>query len=182
MSSKADLRAELTHIRKTRNVSSTEAEQFASFTVSLLTEEMLDVAVYHSTAIEPTTSLLINELSKNRNIYLPKVSGNDLVWVKNPVEFTKGAFNILEPVGEELSFENCPDINALILPALAADKKGLRLGKGGGYYDRLLSKINPQIVKIALLFDNEIFEEIPTEPHDKKVDYLVTEKRILKIS
>jgi 5-formyltetrahydrofolate cyclo-ligase len=182
MSSKANLRAELTQIRKTRNVSSTEAEQFASFTVSLLTEKMLDVAVYHATAIEPPTSLLINELSKNRNIYLPKVSKSNLVWVKNPLEFTTGAFNILEPVGEELSLENYPEINALILPALAADKKGLRLGKGGGYYDRLLSKINPQILKIALLFDHEIFEEIPSEPHDKKVDYLVTEKRIIKTS
>lgn len=182
MSSKAGLRAELTQLRKSRTANSAEAEQFATQAISLLTDKMLDIAVYHSTAIEPTTSLLINELSKTRNVYLPKVTGSDLVWVKNPVEFSKGAFNILEPVGEELLFENCPEINALILPALAANKSGLRLGKGGGYYDRLLSKIDPQILKIALLFDHEILDEVPSEPHDQKVDYLVTEKRIIKTS
>jgi 5-formyltetrahydrofolate cyclo-ligase len=182
MSSKASLRAELTLLRKSRTVSPTEAAQFAKLTTSLLANTMHDIAVYHATSIEPATSLLISELSKTRNVYLPKVTGNDLVWVKNPVEFSKGAFNISEPVGKELTFENCPEIKALILPALAADKNGLRLGKGGGYYDRLLSKIDPGILKIALLFDHEILDEVPAEPHDQKVNYLVSEKRIIKIS
>jgi 5-formyltetrahydrofolate cyclo-ligase len=70
----------------------------------------------------------------------------------------------------------------LVIPTFAVSLSGIRLGKGGGFYDRLLANIDPKIKKIALIFDTEIFEEIPHEPHDKKVDFIVSEKRVLTIT
>ena len=181
MQSKAELRSHLTQIRKTRTTSLAESEKIAELAISLIGSDVTDVAVYHSTKIEPPTDLLIAKLQKERNIYLPKVIEQDLVWVKNPTEFSKGAFSILEPVGDEKSFSQLQNIDVIILPALAADKSGVRLGKGGGYYDRLLSEVVPEVKKIALLFDNEIFDEIPHELHDQRVNFLVSEKQIIEI-
>lgn len=182
MQSKANLRSDLTALRKTRTTSLEESQKFAELTLSLIAPEHSDIAIYHATKIEPPTDLLISMLQKNKNIYLPKVISQDLVWVKNPSGFTKGAFNISEPLGEEKSFSDYPNIKVLVIPALAADKSGFRLGKGGGYYDRLLAAIDSDVLKIALLFDNEVVSEVPHEAHDQKVNYLVTEKRIIKIN
>lgn len=182
MQSKAELRTLLLKTRKSRPAITMVAEEFAKSVFGLLTPADQNIAVYNSTKLEPPTSDLINKIARNRNYFLPTVSGDDLLWVKNPKEFAPGAFNILEPQGIAEPISNFPEISVLVIPAYAVSLAGIRLGKGGGFYDRLLSNLDPQIKKIALVFDNEIFEEIPHEPHDQKVDFIVSEKRVLPTS
>ncbi|MGA0884143.1 MAG: 5-formyltetrahydrofolate cyclo-ligase, partial [Candidatus Nanopelagicales bacterium] len=64
----------------------------------------------------------------------------------------------------------------------AVSPRGMRLGKGGGFYDRLLAKLDLRLKKIAIVFDSEVIDDLPSESHDEKVDFIVTEKRILTIN
>lgn len=71
-----------------------------------------------------------------------------------------------EPVGEAVKLES---VDLIVVPALAADLKGQRLGRGKGYYDRALAKISAKLT-VVVVHDNELYEEIPTEEHDQPVD------------
>lgn len=177
MQSKAELRADLLKARRARPGNAAAA--FANAVFGLLAPTDQAIALYNATKLEPPTNDLIKKIAKDRNVFLPIVSGDDLLWVKNPKEFALGAFNILEPQGPAAPINNFPEISVLVIPAFAVSRSGIRLGKGGGFYDRLLSKLETQVKKIVLVFDNEIFEEIPHEPHDQKVDFIVSEKRVL---
>lgn len=182
MNSKAELRAQLLKQRKSRIIDVLIEQNLTTNALSLIGATETDIALYNSTPLEPPTGYLLSELSKTKNIYLPKVNGQDLVWFKNPKEFQIGAFNILEPKGEGNDFSEFTKISTLILPAFAVTKSGIRIGKGGGYYDRLLAKLNPSIKKIALVFDDEILEEIPHDSNDQKIEYIVSESKVIKVS
>ncbi len=182
MSSKAELRNKLLIERRARSDRHKAAVQIAEFAASLVGDHETDIGLYISTEIEPPTSDLIKILEKDKNLYFPKVIGNDLVWFKNPKEFEKGSFNILEPVGVGAPISEFPEISSLFIPAFAVSPRGMRLGKGGGFYDRLLAKLNLKLRKIAIVFDSEVIDDLPSESHDEKVDFIVTEKRILTIS
>jgi 5-formyltetrahydrofolate cyclo-ligase len=60
------------------------------------------------------------------------------------------------------------------MPALSVDRAGVRLGRGGGYYDRALLHARPDAVLVALVFDDEFVDELPAEPHDRRVTAVVT--------
>ena len=62
----------------------------------------------------------------------------------------------------------------VVLPALGVDRRGVRLGRGGGYYDRALQHVRPDAVLVAVVFDDEFVDELPDEPHDRRVTALVT--------
>ena len=81
-----------------------------------------------------------------------------------------GAFGILEPAGEEKDRITTPGF--MLVPGLAFDKNGNRLGYGGGFYDKYLAS-HEEIITAALGYDFQIVEKVPSEPHDKKMDYLI---------
>lgn len=62
----------------------------------------------------------------------------------------------------------------VVVPAVAVDLRGVRLGRGGGSYDRALSRVGPGALVVALLFDGELVEALPAEPHDRRVDAVIT--------
>ncbi|MDE6967502.1 MAG: 5-formyltetrahydrofolate cyclo-ligase [Clostridia bacterium] len=109
--------------------------------------------------------LLEFAVSKGKECYLPKVNGNNMDLIKYPCKLEKGAFGIMEPVGQAVS----TTIDLCIVPVMAVDKKGNRLGKGKGYYDRFFEKY-PNCVKVAVAFKEQELYEIVTEEHDKKMD------------
>lgn len=113
-----------------------------------------------------------------KQFVFPVVDGNNM----HPVFYTKengfknGAFNIQEPVGNNVDISN---LDLILMPALAVDKQGYRLGYGKGYYDRFLNKKTKPITAIPIS-DRLVFNNIPTEEHDKKSDYIITENQIIK--
>ena len=85
-------------------------------------------------------------------MWLPRIEGNDLLWVKNPDNFAKGPHGIDEPVGQAVLAKDITNLGAIILPALAVDVNGTRLGKGKGFYDRVLAQVNENVKRIVLNF------------------------------
>jgi 5-formyltetrahydrofolate cyclo-ligase len=72
---------------------------------------------------------------------------------------------------------DCIDI--AIIPGIAFDEKGGRIGSGDGYYDRLIPHLPVTTRKVALALDDQIIPQVPIEPHDKHVDIIITDKRII---
>ena len=115
--------------------------------------------------------LIDNALTSKKTLLLPIVVGEDIVLKHHNINdgFIKGKFGILEPTGE--IFNDYDKIDFALIPGVAFDKNFNRLGRGKGYYDRLLPKlINAK--KMGICFEYQVFEKIPTENHDIKMDGL----------
>ena len=134
------------------------------------------VFCYVSSAIEVDTSILIeNSLSSGKTVAVPKCFGEDmrLFRIHSLDGLEKGAFGILEPT--DLSEETAPDENSVcIVPALAFDCDGYRLGYGKGYYDRFLSEYKG--VSIGIIYDEYIIAEIPKDKFDIAVNNVISDK------
>lgn len=130
---------------------------------------------------EVQTRKIIEESWKRRKcVAVPRVEGTAMRFyqVKEWSDLKVGYMGILEPVEtcEEISPEN--EKCLMIMPGVAFDEKRNRIGYGGGYYDKYLSQTN-EIYKVAVAFEQQVYQELPCEVHDFKPDIIVTEKRIL---
>ena len=143
------------------------------------------VACYQSMPTEPGTETLI-ELLRQRDIrvLLPRVNDTSLEWVelKDSTAFVESELGIQEPTGPAI-VDALSDCDAIVLPALAISLDGIRLGQGGGYYDRALQGV-PMLadggpMRIALIFEGELVKSLPKEPHDAHVDQVVTPERVV---
>ena len=109
-------------------------------------------------------------------ILLPVVptTGRTLDWAAYTGELEPGRFGLHHPVGPRLGPAAIGDADAVVVPALAVDHFGFRLGRGGGYYDRALVHARPDAVLVTVVFDEERFAELPREIHDRPVTAVVT--------
>lgn len=103
-----------------------------------------------------------------------------LMKVDHPeTELIPGPRNIMEPDENQCKLVPIESVDIAIVPGIAFDEKGGRIGSGEGYYDRLLPKLSITTRKVALAFEDQIVPQIPVESHDKPVDIIITEKRII---
>ena len=140
------------------------------------------VCVFISSFNEPDTMEIIEQLWEDGKKVSAPVSDTEtntlsLFGIENAQELHKGAYGILEPSRERPVAES--DIDIVLVPGLAFDRRGGRMGFGAGYYDRLLTKTHA--VKIGLCYDFQLLDNIPSEEHDISMDYIITEKEILEI-
>jgi 5-formyltetrahydrofolate cyclo-ligase len=87
---------------------------------------------------------------------------------------TRGRWGLLEPAEPHLPASALAQAGAVIVPALAVDRSGVRLGRGGGFYDRSLRGRNPEARLIAVVRDEELVDELPAEPHDVRMTHALT--------
>lgn len=129
------------------------------------------VLLYHSLPDEVYTHELIHEACKTKTILLPTVRGDELeLHIYSETDSVhKGEFNIIESDGA--LFKDYNKIELAIIPGVAFDAEGHRLGRGKGYYDRLLPLLSCPLIGICFPF--QILNSIPTEPHDQKVDMVL---------
>jgi 5-formyltetrahydrofolate cyclo-ligase len=80
-----------------------------------------------------------------------------------------GPFGLWEPAGRRLGPHAVRRAGLVLLPALAADRRGVRLGQGGGFYDRTLPLVDAEVALVVVLDDGELVDELPSEPHDRRV-------------
>ncbi|WP_406170219.1 5-formyltetrahydrofolate cyclo-ligase [Streptomyces sp. NBC_00996] len=143
------------------------------------------VAAYVSVGSEPGTLALLDALRAGGvRVLLPVLmTDNDLDWGAYAGEKSlvrvqhAGKMALLEPTGERLGPEAVQGADVVLLPGLAVDARGMRLGRGGGSYDRVLARLeragaDPALV--VLLYDAEVVERVPEEPHDRPVHAVVT--------
>ncbi len=147
-------------------------ERLAAFLVS---EHIL---VYHSLPDELGTHNLLEKWHTGKRFYLPRVNGVNLDIL--PYEQTGleiGSFHIEEPTGNEL--HDISEMDMIIVPAVAYDRRGNRIGRGKGFYDRLLA--DTKALKIGIAYDFQLFDEISASPHDVPVDIVITESHTIVI-
>ncbi|MFG2329452.1 5-formyltetrahydrofolate cyclo-ligase [Streptomyces sp. NPDC048604] len=139
------------------------------------------VAAYVSIGAEPGTRALIDALRKRGvRVLLPVLlPDNDLDWAvyEGAERLERARLGLLEPAGERLGPDAVCTADTVLLPGLAVDARGMRLGRGGGSYDRVLARLaragaDPALV--VLLYADEVVARVPEEPHDHPVQAVVT--------
>ncbi|WP_366180508.1 5-formyltetrahydrofolate cyclo-ligase [Actinomyces timonensis] len=143
-------------------------------------EGMGTIAAYVSVGNEPCTRRLLERLeAEGRDVLLPVLgphlsrSWGRFTGVADLAERAPG--RPPEPGGEPLPAEAVSDVDALLIPALAIDRAGNRLGQGGGWYDRALPLRREGALVLAVVYDDELIPStLPTEPHDQRVDAVIT--------
>lgn len=133
------------------------------------------VLLYWSMPNEVDTHQFVKDWSERKNILLPVVVGDHLKL--KPFEgmhkMKEGAYGILEPTTK--TWTDYDGIDLCIIPGVAFDNAGHRMGHGKGYYDRLLEIV--QAVKLGVCFSTQLVDEIPTEPWDEEMDQVIAGKR-----
>jgi 5-formyltetrahydrofolate cyclo-ligase len=99
--------------------------------------------------------------------------------VDHELDLVAGPFGLAQP-RTQAPRANLYLIDAVLVPGVAFDVRGMRLGYGGGYYDRLLPCLRPDCLRIGVAFDEQILAEIPVEEHDEIVDLIVTQTRVIR--
>ncbi|MFE5258491.1 5-formyltetrahydrofolate cyclo-ligase [Streptomyces coelicoflavus] len=143
------------------------------------------VAAYVSVGAEPGTLALLDALrARGVRVLLPALlPDNDLDWGEYTGEDSLarvrhgGRMELSEPAGERLGPEAVTRADVVLLPGVAVDGRGLRLGRGGGSYDRVLARLEAAGARpalLVLLYDREVVARVPAEPHDRPVDAVVT--------
>ena len=142
------------------------------------------VAAYVSVGREPGTGVLLDALAAaGKRVILPLLQpDNDLDWAAyaGPDSLVAAGRGLLEPVGRALGPDAVATADAVIVPGLAVDRTGLRLGRGGGSYDRALGRVPVGTFTCVLLNDDEVLDVVPAAPHDRRVTAAVTEQRLLR--
>ena len=136
------------------------------------------IAAYYSIGTEPGTHGLLFALWKRGSYVLLPVlrPDGDLDWAsyEGPDSLVPGSRGLREPAEPPRGVDAVARADAVLVPALAVDAAGRRLGRGGGSYDRALARVGPLVPLIALVYDGELVEHVPAEAHDIPVRAAVT--------
>jgi 5-formyltetrahydrofolate cyclo-ligase len=129
-----------------------------------------------------TEDILKDSLRQGRKVFYPKLGSDDavdLIQVLSADELRAGRRGILEPTGVELLTQVENEGLIVFVPGVAFDPRGNRLGRGKGWYDRLLARLGREAIFVALAYEFQVVERVPTEAWDRKVNYIVTEVRLI---
>ena len=175
---KAGLRARLLAGRRERSAPERAAAAAALATALLRgLAGARTIAAYVPEEVEPGAGRLPAAYTQlGARVLLPVVpgEGHDLRWAVDTGRLAPGRFGLLEPVGPRLGPTAIGTADVVVVPALAVARDGVRLGRGGGYYDRALRHVRPGAVLVAAVFDDELVDALPAEPHDRLVTAVVT--------
>lgn len=140
------------------------------------------VCAYVPVGAEPGSMGLVDRLHDlGARVLLPVTGAGDpaaLLWGEyRPGALVAGRFGLLEPAEPWLAAEAIAQASVVLVPALAVDRRGVRLGRGGGYYDRSLPLRSPGARLVAVVRDEEVVDALPSEPHDVRMTHALTPHR-----
>lgn len=174
---KRELRAARLAARRAMPVAEREAQDAAlrsRLVEFLVSRAVRSVAAYVPLKGEPGGPRLPAELARTRRLLLPLLrADNDLEWGVYAGTLAPGRRGLSEPVGPHVPL----DVDVMVVPALAVDGSGMRLGRGGGSYDRALAALAPATPAVALLYRGEFLaapDGVPAEAHDRRVGGVLT--------
>jgi len=136
-----------------------------------------------------TQSALLGELDAGKRMVIPYCTKDEqghnklgLWWLEDFAELVPGMWGILEPPKQrwgELGKEVAPEqLDCVMVPGVAFDRNGGRLGNGAGYYDRLLKSVRADAVLIGVCFESQLVEQVAMDAHDVAMDIVMTEKNL----
>ena len=137
------------------------------------------IMLYHSLPDELYTLDFLKKWSDRKRFYLPRVNGANLDVL--PYEETRlelGSFHIEEPIGDHTT--DPAEIELVVVPGVAYDRKGRRLGRGKGFYDRFLQ--HTKATKIGVGYEFQLLDELPAESHDISMDIVITQNNTIIIT
>lgn len=153
------------------------AEKLEDFAVFKKAQHVL---LYYSHNGEVDTLELLDRYVETKQLYLPVLKGKShfqAIPIKPPLKLVKSFEGVLEPVGIEPSSLYDQQIEIVITPGVAFDRKGNRLGMGKGYYDRYFQH-HHSVIKIALAYEEQVLDNVPKDPYDVTIDFIITDKNI----
>ena len=127
-----------------------------------------------------TRELMEAAWTAGKRVALPRVADDKLSlhWVDSDTELVEGAFSVPEP-SREAKRVDATEVEFALVPALAVDPRGYRIGYGGGYYDELLPRLE-RASSCAVAYDFQLIAEVPELPFDVAVDVVVTDARVIR--
>lgn len=141
-----------------------------------------DIFGYMSFNNEVDCYLIKDMIGDTRDFMAPRMLGDgQMVFSRISAyeDLVMNSYGIMEP--RDIMSQVSPKPGDVVLvPGVCFDKKGYRIGYGGGYYDRMIERY-PDAIYIGMSFENQLTESIPAEGHDERLDYLVTEERVIRI-
>lgn len=125
-----------------------------------------------------THAIIKKSIDLGKKVSVPKVISKDLgmkaLCIEGINELKSSKYGILEPEYEEDKIMSEESIDLVILPGLAFDSSGGRIGYGAGYYDRFLRKLNPNCKKVGICFDFQMVAKVPMDKNDEYIDFVIT--------
>jgi 5-formyltetrahydrofolate cyclo-ligase len=140
------------------------------------------IAVYSPIDNEVETATLVDHaLETGKHVFLPRWLGQEFGFAQlnSRAEVVKGRFGILEPAGPLVRADVAPGGLLVFVPGVGFDCRGHRLGRGGGNYDRMLSRHRAGVLAIGLAYEIQIAESVPAESWDYAMHFIITEKRTI---
>jgi 5-formyltetrahydrofolate cyclo-ligase len=164
------------------------AESLQAALLSLVrAEHRSTIAAYVPVGSEPggtdLPDVLRDALPAGGRLLLPLLlNDGDLDWAAYTGTLLRGPRGLREPVGERLGVDAIGEASLVVVPALAVSSTGVRLGRGGGSYDRALARVAATALTVALLYDGELVDVVPAEAHDRAVRATITPSGGLTLS
>ncbi|WP_320047491.1 5-formyltetrahydrofolate cyclo-ligase [uncultured Ilyobacter sp.] len=165
-------------------LSSTQKENldediFKNFTKSIFYKNAETIFIFVSFGSEVNTHKIIEKaITDGKNVCVPKINSKDkemeVFKIESMNDLKEGYYGILEP-SEEKSRAAVEEIDLVVVPGVGFDINGYRIGYGGGFYDKFFSSMEKEIPKVALGYNVQMVDEVPTEEHDKRINGLITE-------
>lgn len=141
------------------------------------------VALYGPIGREVATEQIRDDaLKSHKKLFYPKLGDGEnlaLIRVESAGELKPGRYGILEPIGEKAMAKEDQERLVVFVPGLAFDSQGNRLGRGKGWYDRVLKLLGDGPTFVALAYELQIVEQVPAKEWDRKVHHIITERRII---
>lgn len=178
---KSDIRRKIRNMRTMllENEKNDAAEQVFALLEKTAAFMLADkILMYHSLPDELPTHSFLNKWKDRKRFYLPRVNGVNLdILPYDETRLELGSFHIEEPTGNDTL--DPAEIELVVVPAVAYDRNGNRLGRGKGFYDRLLA--TTKATKVGVGYEFQIVDEIPAEQHDVPMDMIVTQQTVIRI-
>ena len=177
---KDTIRQEISTLKKKYTISDLQNKSDEVFSVLEITgvfQSATTIFIYNSLNDEVATSAFISKWSNEKDFFLPVVSGENLIFRKHQANsnYKISDLGIKEPTG--IDFIDYSKVDLIIVPGMAFDRKKNRLGRGKGYYDHFLATIKAP--KAGICFDFQLFDIIPSEEHDIKMDMIISENELI---
>lgn len=173
---KKELRTYIRTLKSQYDLASLSAEICSKVLASAVWQEAGTLLLYYPLPDEVDVRPLIKDaFDRGKRVLLPVVKGEELelYLYEGEASLREGAFGIMEPTGESLAEGDYSEIELALIPGMAFDRAGHRLGRGKGYYDRLLPKLTKARLQ-GICFPFQLVDEVPAEPHDIPVEEVIS--------